>query len=161
MTRDRFRLLLSMLHFADNNNPNELDRLWKVRKVFEMFTKNYKEYFVPFQNIIIDESLVLFKGRLLWKQYIPSKRHRFGIKIFVLCDCETGIILGMIVYTGTNIDYPTKDPLGISGSIVKTMTAPYLDRGRILFTDNWYSSPGLCRYLLTRTTGAVGTVEKQ
>ena len=159
MTRDRFLLLLSMLHFADNNYPSDLDRLWKVREVFEMFTANYKRYFVPFQKLVIDESLVLFKGRLVWKQYIPSKRHRFGIKIFVLCDCETGIILAMIVYTGTNIDYPTNDQLGISGAIVKKMTETYMDKGHILYTDNWYSSPSLCRYLLSRKTGAVGTVK--
>ena len=62
MTRDRFLLIHSMLHFADNNNPSETDRLWKVRDVFEMFTANYKKYFVPFQKLVIDESLVLFKG---------------------------------------------------------------------------------------------------
>ena len=159
MTRDRFLLIHSMLHFADNNNPSETDRLWKVRDVFEMFTANYKKYFVPFQKLVIDESLILFKGRLAWKQYIPSKRHRFGIKIFVLCDCETGIVLGMIVYTGTNIDYATNDPLGISGAIVKKMMEPYMDKGHILYTDNWYSSPSLCKYLLTRQTGAAGTVK--
>ena len=159
MRIDRFLLLHSMLHFADNNKPSETDRLWKVRDVFEMFTANYKKYFVPFQKLVIDESLVLFKGRLVWKQYIPSKRHRFGIKIFVLCDCETGIILGMIVYTGTNIDYATNDPLGISGAIVKKMMEPYMDKGHILYTDSWYSSPSLCKYLLTRQTGAAGTVK--
>ena len=36
MTRDRFTSLMRYLHFADNNNPNGQDRLWKVRKPFEM-----------------------------------------------------------------------------------------------------------------------------
>ncbi|KAK3883833.1 hypothetical protein Pcinc_011867 [Petrolisthes cinctipes] len=31
MPRDRFLLLLSFLHFSDNENPNKEDRIWKVR----------------------------------------------------------------------------------------------------------------------------------
>ena len=84
---------------------------------------------------MIDESLIiLFKGRLVWKQYIPSKRHRFGIKIFVLCDCETGLILEPIVYTG--------------------------GEGHLLFTDDWYTSPQFCDYIHTHQTSSCGTVRK-
>ncbi|CAL4124240.1 unnamed protein product [Meganyctiphanes norvegica] len=143
MQRDRFLLLFSMLHFADNNCPSDTDCLWKVREIFEMFTANFQKYFVPFQKIVIVETNSLFKG-----------------KIFVLCDCETRIILDMIVYTGTNNDCKTNDPLGISGVIVKKITEPYMDKGHILYTDHWFSSPGLCQYLLTRKTGSVGTVKK-
>ena len=52
---------------------------------------------------------MLYKGRLTFKQYIPSKRSRFGIKLFVLCDCKTGTILDFIVYTGTDIDIPKSE----------------------------------------------------
>jgi hypothetical protein len=52
--------------------------------------EKYKAAMYPFEKVCIDESLMLFKGSLAFKQYIPSKRHRFGIKVFVLCDCETG-----------------------------------------------------------------------
>lgn len=43
---------------------------------------NFTKYFTPFQKLVIDESLVLFRGRLLFRQYIKSKAHRFGIKLF-------------------------------------------------------------------------------
>jgi hypothetical protein len=56
--------------------------------------------FSPFQDLVIDKSMALFKGRLMFKQYIKTKRHKFGIKLYVLCDCETGYVLDFIVYTG-------------------------------------------------------------
>ncbi|XP_069181278.1 piggyBac transposable element-derived protein 4-like [Procambarus clarkii] len=98
ITRDRFHLLLRCLHFENNANEVRHDRLWKVRKVFSDLRGKFRDYFVPGQNVVIDESLVLFNGRLAFKHYIPSKQHRFGLKFFVLCDCETGIVLDMILY---------------------------------------------------------------
>ncbi|XP_069192202.1 piggyBac transposable element-derived protein 4-like [Procambarus clarkii] len=97
VSRDKFHLILGHLHFENNANEDRRDRLWKVRKVFSDLRGNFRDYFVPGQNVVIDELLVLFKGRLAFKQYIPSKRHCFGLKFFMLCDCETGIVLDMIL----------------------------------------------------------------
>ena len=47
----------------------------------------------------VDEVIVKFKGRILFKQYIPKKCKRFGIKIFKLCD-STGYTCDMNVYLG-------------------------------------------------------------
>lgn len=162
MTRDRYQMLMSFLHFADNTLPDDTDRLWKIRPAMSKVIANFQSYFYPFQKVVIDESLVLFKGRIAFKQYIQTKRHRFGIKLFVLCDCETGFVLDMTVYTGTDKDYPkvtVNDPMGSSGSIVKTMMAPYLGKGHILYTDNWYTSPYLSQYLHMKSTGSCGTVK--
>ena len=131
MSRDRFHLLTRFLHFADNNRPDEEDRIWKIRNLFKMILGSFSKYFYPFQRVVIDESLILFKGRLAFKQYIPSKRHRFGMKVFVLCDCETGILLDMMMCTGTDVDINNVSrnyPLGNSGVIIKKMMAPYLGK---------------------------------
>ena len=47
----------------------------------------------------INEVIVKFKGRALFKQYIPKKRKRFGIKMFKLCD-STGYTYDLNVYLG-------------------------------------------------------------
>ncbi|XP_068235578.1 piggyBac transposable element-derived protein 4-like [Palaemon carinicauda] len=163
MTRDRFLLLTRFMHFADSGRPIASDRIWKIRSFLSIVVANFKKVFHPFQKIVIDESLILFKGRLVFKQYIPSKRHRFGIKLFVLCDCETGIVLDIIVYTGTDIDIPKEDQssgLGFSGAVVKKMMAPYMGQGHILYTDNWYNSPTLAQFLHDNSTGACGTLRE-
>lgn len=158
MSRNRFQILLRFLHFSDNARPHQRDRLWKIRDVVKMIIDRFSRYFVPFRNLFIDESLTLFKGRLVFKQYIPAKRHRFDIKQFLLCDCETGIILDMLVYTGTNIDFDRNDVLGSTGSIVKTLMAPYTDKGHVLYLHSYYSSPDLSRFLHSKQTGKCCTV---
>jgi hypothetical protein len=43
-------------------------------------------FYNPSEHLSIDEVIVKFKGRVVFKQYIPKKRKRFGIKMFKLCD---------------------------------------------------------------------------
>ncbi|XP_069176297.1 piggyBac transposable element-derived protein 4-like [Procambarus clarkii] len=75
MSRDRFAINLGCLHFANDEDRNYDDRLWKVRHVLNELTGKYRDFYVPAQNLVIDESLVLFKGLPAFKQYIPSKDH--------------------------------------------------------------------------------------
>jgi len=124
-------------------------------------TKNFKDAMIPFENLAIDESLVLWKGRLSFKQFIKTKRHRFGIKIFVICDVETDFILDILIYTGSTTEYKKTDPsLGISGAVVNTLIKPYLKKGHKLFIDNWYTSPSLAMFLYKKKTNVTGTVRK-
>ncbi|KAF3426717.1 hypothetical protein E2986_12625, partial [Frieseomelitta varia] len=103
-----------------------------------------KQNFYPFQNICIDESLLLFKGRLSFKQFIPPKCNRFGIKSFVACDC-TGYILDMIVYSGSKTEISVSDEnLSKSGNIAMTLMKDYLGKGRSLFVNNWYTKTKAC-----------------
>ena len=48
---------------------------------------------VPFKNVSIDESLLLFKGRLCFKHYIPCKRSRFGLKHSLFVTAKQDIFL--------------------------------------------------------------------
>lgn len=107
--------------------------MFKIRKVFSNLMAKFCGFFRPQQKLVIDESLVLFRGRISLRQYIRTKRHRFGLKIFVLCDCKTGSILDMILYTGKKTDIPEKDPLGIFGAVVKEMLSTYLGEGHIVY----------------------------
>ena len=81
MRRDRYLILLKMLHFVDNTQQSS-DRLQKISSISSRLQKSFKNSFYPFQNLCTDESLLLFKGRLSFKQYIPAKRSRFGIKTY-------------------------------------------------------------------------------
>nr|XP_053636290.1 piggyBac transposable element-derived protein 4-like isoform X1 [Cherax quadricarinatus] len=155
---NRFILLLRMLHFSDKTRPDRSDRLYKIRNVFMYLKQKFSIYFYPFKNLVIDESLILFKGRLSFKQYIPSKRKRFGIKLFVLCDCDSGLVLDIVVYTGSKALKDTKMLLGISGDVVRNMMAPYLGKGHTLYTDNWYTSPLLSDFMRVNKTDVCGTV---
>ncbi|XP_042578774.1 piggyBac transposable element-derived protein 4-like [Cyprinus carpio] len=153
LSLDRFQLLQRALHFADNATANLRDPLNKIRSIFTSLMTGFGQMFIPHRDLCIDESLLLWKGWLGFRQYIPSKRKRFGIKLFMLCDVLTGYIINVVVYTGSSTDI-THSRLGVSGSVVLTLLKPYLGRGHTLYVDNWYTSPSLFNHLLR----ACGTV---
>ena len=122
----------------------------------ERFTSSFK----PYKNVVIDESLALWRGHISFQQYIKTKRHRFGFKFFVLCDCRTGYVQDIILYTGKTTEIvPTRD-LGVSGAVVITLMEKYLNAGHVVFTDNYYTSPLLANYLMKHQTGLCGTVKR-
>ncbi|CAK9796635.1 PiggyBac transposable element-derived protein 4 [Anthophora quadrimaculata] len=161
MSRDRYLTLLSKLHFVDHNEQSS-GRLHKINSVSSKLKKSFKDSFSPFQNLCIDESLLLFKGRLAFKQYIPAKRSRFGIKTYVLCDCKTGYVLDVNIYAGSETRITKNTPeIGKTGNIVLMLLKPYLGKGHTLYVDNFYSSPALFNLLHTNATNACGTVKQR
>ena len=46
-----------------------------------MLRTQFRSIYIPEQHIAIDEYLPLWKARLKFKVYIPSKLERYGIKI--------------------------------------------------------------------------------
>ena len=49
----------------------------------------YAKFYNPSEHLAVDERIVNFKGRVTFRQYIPKKGKRFGIKIYKLSD-ESG-----------------------------------------------------------------------
>lgn len=48
----------------------------------------------------VDEQLIAFRGRCNFKQHIPAKPAKYGIKIWALCDVQTSYDSKLEVYTG-------------------------------------------------------------
>jgi len=146
MSRNRYQLITKFLHFADNTNWNpkdeQRDRLYKIRPVLRYLVDKFQKVYVPSKNISIDEQLLLHKGNLYFKMYIPNKRSRFGIKFFSLCD-ETGYLYNTECYAGKNSyekEQPIPEahgPLGKSGQVVMRLIKDLLGKGHHLYIDNW------------------------
>ena len=166
MSRNRYQLICKFLHFADNRrfdpqDPNR-DRLFKIKPLLNYLVAKFQEVYYPSQNVSIDEQLLLHKGNLKFKQYIPSKRARFGIKFFSLCD-SNGYLLNTEIYAGKNGVVNTPDEcksLGLTGQLVMRLMRPILDKGHMLFVDNWFTSPTLFNLLSIHQTPACGTLRK-
>ena len=73
MSRKRFQLLQRFLHFKNNQDPQynpydpDRDRLFKIRTLMDMVTQKFNSACHPPENLIVDESVVLYKGRLLFR----------------------------------------------------------------------------------------------
>ena len=151
------------MHFVDNAELGEKPKLAsKIQPVWDYFNEKYKDLYTPKQDISIDESLLLWKGRLSWKQSILTKRAHFGFKSYVLCEAETGYIYKSLLYTGKEMsDALESDNCHYAATrIVMDLIGPLLDCGYTLFIDNWYSSFELSKLLLTRSTDTIGTLQK-
>ena len=145
MKRDQFLNLLRFLHFADNRNHNpadpDCDRLYKIREIINLIMQQCREVYSPGKNLSVDESLVLFKGRFSFMQYIKSKRARFGIKLFQLCTVS-GIPLYFLAYHGNLA--PILVEMGEGAMMTERNPAILMERhlhkGHHLFIDNYYTS---------------------
>jgi hypothetical protein len=148
MSRNRFQLLLKMWHFAPVVPVNSEDRLHKVRSFTDLLIHTFDGN-QPGEYIVIDESMVLFK------QYLPNKSHKYGIKLFKLTDLS-GYTYKVIIYEGKTTS--REQSMNLATSIVLQLSDSCLDSGRTLCTDNFYTSVDLAEQLLQRNTHILGTL---
>lgn len=109
LSERRFILIVKFIHFNDNSKSNEFsgeDRLlFKINPVLKYLRERIKKAYIPESEVCIDESLLLWKGRLKYKVYMPLKSARFGIKYYQLCDSRTGYIWNFLVYIFKEIKF--------------------------------------------------------
>ena len=155
MTRERFELLYRFLHFTDNTAPHDdQDGLYKFTPLGDSIISRFQTVYKPGSEIVIDESMICFRGRLGIRQYVPGKSHKYGVKLYKLCTPDS-YTLNFEVHTKRKHN---RDGLGVTESRVVMLTEKYLNHGATLFADNYYCSKELGEYLLKNKTYLCGTV---
>ncbi|KAG8233833.1 hypothetical protein J437_LFUL006856 [Ladona fulva] len=149
-TRARFEILLKCFHLNENNGAEKNDRLSKLRPLLELICNKFKTTLVPGESIVVDETLVPWRGRLMFRQYIPGKSHKYGVKLYKLCTPE-GYTYGLKVYTGKE-PASHKSGFGHGHDIVMELVDGLLDEERTVYMDNYFMSVPLCEKLLCRKT---------
>ena len=99
--------------------------------------------------------MVPHKGRLSFKQYIKNKPTRWGIKLWVLCEAETGYVYRFQVYLGKQEGNPETN---LARRVVRDLTVTENDRNHHLYTDNFYNDPYFFKELLGKNIFTCGTV---
>jgi hypothetical protein len=95
-----------------------------------------------------------WKGRLLFKQYIPGKAHKYGVKIYKLA-ATNGYTWNFMIYTGK------QDPtagLGHGQTVVLNLADGLLQCHRTVVVDNFFTSISLAERLLQNDTYLIGTL---
>ena len=158
VTKNRFEKLSQYLHFS--NSATELqrgeDRLYWVCSVLSKVLENIQKAYEPSQNLSIDEGMIAFKGRLSFRQYMPAKPTKYGIKVWMAADSQNGYVSNFSVYLGKEADVPRLNGLGYD--VVTKMARPFLKMHRDVFFDNFFTSTKLMEDLLAQDTYACGTV---
>ena len=148
--------------------------------------KNFQKAYNPSRELSVDESMIGFKGRLSFIQYLPKKPTKWGMKAFVLADSKNRYTYNWRLYTGeynylyTHYKYKHQrvhiyimyyyqcligkddsldtSSIGVTHAIVLKLLEGLEDRGHHVYTDNYYSSPALFGDLRRLGFGACGTV---
>ena len=153
MNQKRYIFLLYCPRFDDYSTRNKrklCNKLASIKERFDKFVIACVENFSPAPNCTVYESLLGFRSRWSFKQYIPNKPSKYGIKVFVLADSQSSYSYSLIsiVYTGkeahssqrnTNILVPTKVVLDLVDCISRT--------NRNITTNNYYTSIPLAKEL--------------
>jgi hypothetical protein len=102
LSRDRFKLISSYLHFCDDEAPRrQADRLFKIRLLISTLNKTFTEAFVLGGACSFDEGTWATKSKFCpAKQFNPMKPHKWGLKLFMLCCSQSGFCSRFEVYEG-------------------------------------------------------------
>ncbi|XP_054715386.1 piggyBac transposable element-derived protein 4-like [Uloborus diversus] len=156
LTKEELQLFLALNILMGVNPKPKIEMYWSKDPLIE--SPFFRCYNLE-RDICIDESLLLYKGRLAWKQYMPKKRARFGIKFFMLCESSSGYIANAIIYIGKDTDFDTTYMnYGFSTKCVMTLMETLLNKGHCLIMDNFYNSPELTELLIQNKTDVYGTL---
>ena len=55
-------------------------------------------YIFSHEHLVVDEILLGYRGKCPFKVYIPSKRHKYGLKLYLLVDPVNMYLVGSKVH---------------------------------------------------------------
>ena len=165
MGRINFERILSNIHLSDNTHAST-DPLIKLKPFIDMYDRNFLHVYKSNKNISVDEASCKWKGRFSHKVYNPRKPSKFHIKLYQVCEADSGYVIAFEVYTGkansaciemsTPIDTMVNDTTKLVLGLLEK--GQLLDKGYNVFTDNYYTSLELLFECFFRQTFGTGTV---
>ena len=105
LKQDKLSLLLKFFRLNDGRlykkkGERGSDPLFKLCPFLTPFINNFKASYTLNREVSVDESMIGFKGRLSFIQYLPKKPTKWGMKVYVLSDAHTGYIYDWHLHTG-------------------------------------------------------------
>jgi len=109
MSQERFLFLVYCLRFDDSTTRAQRradDKLAPIRNIYDKFVLACEANYTPGTGCTVDESLHGFRGRCSFKQYVPNKPSKYGIKVYVLADSKTFFLVSSKISTGGGTHAP-------------------------------------------------------
>ncbi|KAL1279369.1 hypothetical protein QQF64_026042 [Cirrhinus molitorella] len=160
MSLERFHIISRDLRFDNREtraSRRERDKLAAVRDVWDKWIEILPLMYNPGPQITVDERLVPFRGRCPFRQFMPKKPARYGIKIWAACDAKSSYAYNMQIYTGKP---PGGAPERDQGMRVVLQMSEGL-QGHNITCDNFFTSYRLGEELLKRKITMLGTIKKK
>ncbi|XP_047361946.1 piggyBac transposable element-derived protein 4-like [Vespa velutina] len=166
-TRARFMQIFWMLHLKKPTQRNATirTRIQKVSNYLEYIDDKFRQYFIPYKAVVVDESIVKCKGRIAFITYNPNKPTKWGIRIYALTDSKTGYLFTILPYYGSiTSDNISRSDLPVTTRIPLHLYNKLLNRipdakGYHMYTDRYYTSILLAEELLKMNCHLTGTIQ--
>ncbi|XP_038072683.1 piggyBac transposable element-derived protein 4-like isoform X2 [Patiria miniata] len=158
MAGKRFQEILAVMCFDDKSTRTQrkqTDKFAPIRDVFEMFRSTLIRHFSPSDSLTVGEQLLAFRGRCSFKQYMPKKPAKYGLKFWTAVDSRTHYTYNMQPYVKEQGQRETQ----LGARVVKDMVEPVYGTGRNVTTDNFFTSKALADYLWTKNMTLVGMIK--
>ena len=139
MSLQQFHILSRVIRFDDRaTRPFRWrdDKLAAIRNVWDRWVERLPLMYNPGPEVTVDERLVPYRGRRPFKQYIPSKPGKYGIKIWAACDARSSYAWNMQVYSVKPVTGRPEKKQGMR--VVLDMTAGL--KGHNITCDNFFTS---------------------
>lgn len=161
LSEKRFCFLINCLRFDDRTTRLQRKsetRLAPVSVIWDILMTNCRKSYKASSYVTIDEQLVAFRGRCLFRMYIPSKPARYGIKIVMMCDNSTKYVIDATPYLGKGT---VPDGQVAADFYVKKLVTSIKGSNRNITMDNWFCNIPLTLSLLhDEKLTVIGTIKK-
>ena len=143
MPRNRFEkirqylCLNNFLNMLLRDNP-AYDKLFKVRPLLDRLANTFRKEYRPSKFVSIDEGMAKYKGRLGFKQYMPMRPVKRGIKVWVRADATNGFVSAMQVYKGKKDGGQPEHGLG--HRVVCDLVSDLKGKNYHIFCNNFFTS---------------------
>lgn len=133
-----------------------------------LLSEKFTEMYYPERDICMDKATCPFKARVWFKVNNPMKPHKFGIKLYQICEASSGYCVGFHVYSGKG-DNVLSEYAELAGCYTENMLTTktvtglmakcgVLNKGHHVNLDNYYNSPELADELCSNDTYMCGTL---
>ena len=162
MSRDRFLNILQFFHCNNNDavlpeDDPQYDPAYKITGLSSLLVHKWQSAYTPAREISVDETLIAFKGRTKFMNYMPAKPHKWGPKSWTLAEAKTGYVYNWQLSTGKK-QQPPQPGRNVTHQTVMEVCEPVLNKGYHMYCDNYFTSPALFQELADEQTGACGTL---
>ena len=153
----RFERIWWSLHMDTSDRPSAAakHRLWNIEPLLNLLNRNFAATLQPPRNLIMDETMIAYRGKHESFVTIPDKPIKRGFELRTLADSD-GYIYRLKLCVGK--DAERRGGVPILQQTVLDMVRDYGGEWRIITMDAGFTTQALVEELLKIQTLAVGKV---
>lgn len=158
MPKNTFMAIQKIIRFDDvlsRRQQRSTDKFAPIRELWTKWEQILPMAYNPHSCVTVDEQLLGFHGRCKFRQYMPSKPERYGLKFWLLVCSESCYIWKIQPYLGKFGETAEKN----QGERVVMDLVDGL-KGHNVTMDNFFTSYSLGLKLIQKDLTMVGTLRK-